>query len=387
MRKIALFVLWLAFLCGPFGTLPSAACIWDRDTLAMERARFPGVNELIVGYFPRHSQAYYQWRLEQVLSTPVDRRTPADYDDLAASYDKLGQHRRAIETMLDKIERYPDRGRYESQANLGTFYIHDGELSKGLTHIEQAIAINPDAHFGREVYQKLLVQYMLETGGPANVERLTNLEAHPGTEPSGFIAFVLDQQNIADDRAARDFEIDRAIEGVLGMMRFGHYDSPVLLEVLGELLLFGGETDNQQRLASRAFLKASYEVDDPLAQAAFRKLAEYALVTQEGMSIELIEQRLKQELAQGETYFAQIEKEEQRWAEAGKDLDAEFAKRYYDAPVLTNASDEKPRLSPTQSAIRSLLIGVGVVVAVIAGLCVLLFAFKKRRLVGTEPAV
>ena len=40
------------------------ACLWDVDTLQMERRRFPGVNELITGNFIRHSRDYYEWRLK-----------------------------------------------------------------------------------------------------------------------------------------------------------------------------------------------------------------------------------------------------------------------------------------------------------------------------------
>ena len=54
---------------------------------------------------------------------------------------------------------YP--GRYETAANLGTFYFHAGKLAEGLPHIDRALAINPDAHFGRERVQKRLVEYVV----------------------------------------------------------------------------------------------------------------------------------------------------------------------------------------------------------------------------------
>jgi hypothetical protein len=40
------------------------ACIWDYDTLAMERQRFPHALELITGKFLRHSAAFYEWRVQ-----------------------------------------------------------------------------------------------------------------------------------------------------------------------------------------------------------------------------------------------------------------------------------------------------------------------------------
>lgn len=36
------------------------ACLWDYDTLAMERSRFPSTLELITGKFLRHSPEFYQ---------------------------------------------------------------------------------------------------------------------------------------------------------------------------------------------------------------------------------------------------------------------------------------------------------------------------------------
>ena len=85
---------------------------------------------------------------------------PALADDLAAAYDKTGRDDKAIAVTLDVERKSP--GRYETAANLGTFYIHSGRYEDGLKQIERAIQINPNAHFGREVYQKLLMEYLLE---------------------------------------------------------------------------------------------------------------------------------------------------------------------------------------------------------------------------------
>ena len=44
-------------------SVPATACEWDYDTLQMERERFPGALELIVGKFLRHSEPFYEWRV------------------------------------------------------------------------------------------------------------------------------------------------------------------------------------------------------------------------------------------------------------------------------------------------------------------------------------
>ena len=168
-------------------------CLWDYETIQMEKVRFPGAAELIAGEFRRHSPEFYQWRIEDRLkkieSHPDDLSL---LDDLAVSYEKSGQTDLAIQTMLDKDQRQP--GLYETHANLGTFYIHDGQLEKGLAEIRKAIEINPDAHFGREVYQQYLVEYLIasrDEDGQLHLP-LDNEIAH--YQPTGFATFVVKKE-------------------------------------------------------------------------------------------------------------------------------------------------------------------------------------------------
>ena len=286
MNKALLIVLVLLMSASA-----AHACIWDRDTLAMERARFPEVNELIVGYFPRHSPAYYEWRKEQVLAIPVDERTPSDYDDLGASYDKLGEHEQAIQTILDKMQRYPDTGVYESLANLGTFYIHNGELEKGAEYIGKAIEINPDAHFGREVYQKLLVEYVIARRALGQAIPLEQaIQDSLDDLYSRFDRYVLDAMGFSEaDYQTQQHELKKAIKGILGMMRFGSHDSPILLEALGDLLDAQDSETGSQRLAARAYLKAAYETDDADSAARFRDKARSALISQQSTGLAGVE--------------------------------------------------------------------------------------------------
>jgi len=125
------------------------ACIWDYDTLRQERAGFPDTLELITGKFLRHSPEFYEWRIkdrgEKLKKEPNNL---AYHDDLAVAYSKVGRTNEAIATIEAKEKIKP--GLYETYANLGTFYILAGDLEKGLPYIDQALAINPDAHFGRE---------------------------------------------------------------------------------------------------------------------------------------------------------------------------------------------------------------------------------------------
>jgi hypothetical protein len=53
----------------------AVACLWDVDTLRMERSRFPSVLELITGKFLRHSPEFYRWRIRS--GRPTSMRQPS----------------------------------------------------------------------------------------------------------------------------------------------------------------------------------------------------------------------------------------------------------------------------------------------------------------------
>jgi len=313
-------------------TFPTAclACLWDSDTLEQERYRFPEAHQLIVGDFVRHSEAYYRWRIEDRQAKPLDQRTPMDYDDIAVAYDKLGQHDQAIETIHQKIRRFSSQSVYESEANLGTFLIHAGRLEEGLVHIDKAIEINPDAHFGREIYQKLLVEYVLEQRAAGNEDLPLAAKFD-----DNFVTFL--RERLGWKRENQAAETKKAITGVLGMMRFGHYDSPILLEALGDLLVAQGRDANM--LASQAYLRAAITAaQHDGASAAYFSKAHKVLEGQHNMKIKTLQKKLHEAVEEADQKFAQIQADEQAWAAAGEDLDQKFADKYYERPYLHAAT-------------------------------------------------
>ncbi len=343
-------LLWLFLLMGAvLAAKPLVACLWDRDTLAMERERFPDAIELITGKFLRHSRAYYEWRVKACEAIIQSGRYEAPLlDDLAVAYEKLGNHEKAIETILKKEKQFP--GLYETYANLGTFSIHSGELERGIKEIDRAIAINPDAHFGREIYQKLLVQYVLSK----QVDGKTPLPLDENPK-RGFADYLFKQKKMTAYEEASADELHKALKGVLGMMRFGNYDSPILLEALANLLLLGNEsaqapTKDGKRLAACAYLKASYESKEESTRQAYRDLAERALgfqttslSTRDQLSLEELEEVFKQQLAEAQAWSAELKADELAWIKAGKNPDEEFARKYDKKPALSTTFDgEKP---------------------------------------------
>jgi len=220
--------------------ITSFACINDADTLFFESQRFPNQTELMSGDFMTHSKEFYIWRAQDRLQKL--RQEPGNlsyYDDLAVSYEKMGQTQKAIET-LEKI--YKDNpNRYETIANLGTFYIHGQQYEKGVELLKKAIIINPNAHFGREVYQIKVVEYILKE----NPDKNFTLPIQKSKQ--GFADFILkdlyDKKNKNYFDASKNpeeldlytTEILKAIVGIGGMLKFGNSDSPILLEAMGDL--------------------------------------------------------------------------------------------------------------------------------------------------------
>ena len=351
LRALAL-ALSITCAIGQLYSPPASACYWDNDTLAMEKRRFPEAIELISGRFLRHSGEYYRWRVEdrrgRLAATgdaaPDEDARQAWTDDLAVALDKLGRHDEAIALLERELARAPDR--YETRANLGTFLIHAGRLEQGLVHIRRAIEINPDAHFGREVIQQRLVEYVLEvrrarpTGLPLDVRDIKpalQIIRDPKTHESRALeprmpwitSPLFGTRGFAAYAESKGHTRDEALKGVLGMMRFGQHTSPILLEALGDVLIWDHQVKRDaKRLAARAYLKASYSVEDPWAAMWYRARATLTLVGHRGVSLAQLEQRFELEQKRGELYDARIAEDEASWREAGEDLDAKFKRKY-----------------------------------------------------------
>lgn len=174
---------WILCTLSAFTCL---ACIWDRDTLAEEAKGRPETAKVIIGWFNQYPARYYEMRLERV-SQQLEAGQINAYqywdliDDAAVACDRLGRHDEAIAWMEKKAkflaEPNDDQSkehRYRYLANLGTFYAHkwvslpaetrNADLSllkQAETLIAQAIEENPDAHFGREIYQLEAIRWLI----------------------------------------------------------------------------------------------------------------------------------------------------------------------------------------------------------------------------------
>lgn len=246
-------------------------CLWDSDTLRTEAKGLPGVAEIITGRFDRFPPEYYEARLARVTvriesGESVGVVGLVDYDDAAVACDRLDRGDEAIEWMARKLaaieilestepsaaqsEEITD-ARYKYLANLGTFHAHRwlrgganredvADLERARELIAAAIEVNPDAHFGRERYQLLAIDWLLDppeiSGGIQTIFEADPTFAERGSgrwmSPS-----LLEELGYAD-----------AAEGLSGLIALGNaWESVDIFVSLGEV--FDGRDD-----ASLAYL-------------------------------------------------------------------------------------------------------------------------------------
>ena len=300
------------------GQTTCRACLWDSETLASEVARLPEAVKIMTGNFPRHSKAFFEWRVRtsrESLAQP--NASILLYDDLAVAQHKLGDHKAAIETMMAKEKIKP--GIYETYSNLGTFYIYTGDLPTALSWIDKALAINANAHFGREKYQKWLVEWVMQ-GKPYGIEGFGTYareQSIKGKSPGNSALPGLNNQWNKE-----------ATAGVLGMMRFADYDNPILQEALGDILSAGEPKVDASHLAAMAYVQAGRKPMSDLEKKAVDRKLSVALNKAQWSQREA-ETELKKHVDQGNILTAAVTKDEAIWISEGKDVSVQFISKYY----------------------------------------------------------
>jgi len=388
------------------------ACLWDYDTLAQERMKFPSALELIAGKFPRHSPAFYLWRIDDrqgKLDSGDDQASY--YDDIAVAYDKLRQDDQAIEWMHKKAAKFNDSvdNRYKTAANLGTFYLHSRQLDKGIEQLELAIKINPNAHFGRERYQLYLAKYIklrIENGqlregklvlplrneyepdfsgsdvDTDSAPKTSTLSKHEAIRHFGSAVGYFDNDSLALINKEQTAE---AVTGILGMMRFGHYDSPILLECLGDLLseTSGVNQNSAYTIAARAYMRAAdlLSQEDEASRTKYHELVKRVIHYKKNLDHKDIHHYLTLELADADAYYAQIVADEKLWISQNADVEALFQAKYYassDAQfALSDYTDDKPINTTEKLSEISIIIAISLLLLASISLYLLRRFLKK----------
>ena len=241
-----------------FTASSTQACLWDNDTLKDEQRGLPAIADVLAGKFERHSRYFYEQRI--VYMKAAIEKNPNDlaaYDNLAVAYEKLDDQDSAIAIMLQKEKIKP--AQYTTYANLGTFYLHKGDFENGIAYIKTALAINPEAHFGREEYQLKLAEFLhRRKTDPSSVTSKDFLDLNLDPEQGRYFPGRPDG---LWENARTQFKLKpNVFDGIVGMLRFGTGRSPDLYYVLGGLLTLRGD----KHLAYRAY-KRAIELNHPLS--------------------------------------------------------------------------------------------------------------------------
>jgi tetratricopeptide (TPR) repeat protein len=241
----------VAALLGATLFSPTArACPWDNETYAAEAASLPCVFDTLIGAFPRHSKAFHEARLR--AAEAVLDWAPAHLDALDAkgvALMKLGRLDEARAVMTRRAALAPRD--YASHANLGTIYTFTGEWPKALAAIDRALAIDPEAHFGREKYHKKLVEFLQRIAADPSLALRENFLGIELTEE--------DRIHGSKQAFSRAGAEESAFDALVSMIAvYGADQISHVYFAFGELLALHGD----KRLAWTAYQRA-LELDHP----------------------------------------------------------------------------------------------------------------------------
>ena len=243
MKSFALFAVAAVI------ALPARACMNDRDSdsLATQAAQLPETLRVITGRFERNPSLYYRMRIARERAALA--ATPKQfglYDDIGVALDKLGRDDEALQTMNAKRAVLPafnpkDKANreawYRTFANEGTFRAHRflksgapvekiGEMEKARAQIKRAIEIKPDAHFGRERYQLMAMDWIIACKWKLTTKTLGEWMA--GRDNWGEVNNV---------QTLKSSNRGRAVKGLSGLIVLGGaWESPDVFEALGAAL-------------------------------------------------------------------------------------------------------------------------------------------------------
>lgn len=348
-----------------------AGCIWDRDTLANEANGIPDVISVITGRFERNPPRYYEMRLERVAQNV--RQNPDDlalYDDAGAACDRLGRGDEAI-AWMDRKREVMDRlkepassdHRYRYHANLGTFLAHRwfknganpdriDEMKAAAGHIRKAIKINPNAHFGREKYQLIAMEWIL-AGAPGS-----------HSAPGDFLRWRIFDDIEAKRRVADEYR--DAPAGLAGLVVLGNaWESVDVFHALAEALA----RERKYKPAYLAELRCVELIDSGANSLQEVDPAELRRLIARGIAI------LEEDKPSLRAKFRELRADADRWHEertefmlaklhtgSHPDWDANFWDGYRErpAPSLNVAGEQNPWTLPAAATGLTAVLATGI---------------------------
>lgn len=449
-RHVWLFLAVLAsggaLLCGfggpqlfPEWTVPADSCPLPHHVPkfpGVASLRFAMVHDVLTERYAKHGPAWYEERnrrtrlllAKESSKKETSRKHLELIDDLAAGLDLLGQHAESVSMMREKLDLQRQLGHtgmdlYSTYANLGTFLIlweiHDGladkkkakaGLEEGTRLIHEAIAINPRSHFGREIWQAVVLEYLLAALDNPEVlvkfdmagNRLDEAAPFPGGKSwqargwSGrcgdAFAYLQIPEKEQDPARLQEFRqfittltpgaewgvlntshkgpvpFDEPTLGIIGMWRLGGGPNPIFAMALGEIMLRVGQGYIAWNAYERAFMLAG-----GIPEEVRQKFKDHCRARQRSIEASLPQAETPRlrfafgaNLQQGLQYQQEYQAYEARRIRDGASIDdpqffADFEKAH--GPIASPVGDEDrfvPRdaASPTFS-LPMMLLGAG----------------------------
>lgn len=114
---------------------------------------------LILGQFPHHSLAFYEY--EEVKNQKILEKKPMAFEvrnDLAVAYLKQEKWDLAIQEFKKNEELHS--GKYKTAANLGVMYKKMGKYKLAAEYIQKSLQIQPEGHMGLGDYYLKMIQWL-----------------------------------------------------------------------------------------------------------------------------------------------------------------------------------------------------------------------------------
>jgi hypothetical protein len=429
--------------------------------------RFAMVHDVIHERFPRHGHAYYEERNRRAIEAMKEDEAklasgakPSDQywvllDDLGVGLERLGKHEEAVARMRKKLTQQQElvflgnNYLYSTYANLGTFLIlwqiaegFDKPNAKDRTKesiewIRKAIDAKPDSHFGREIWQLVLEEFVLtvldnpklflwydmvgnrldKEVNPATLRSFKGAWAHgdarwaktflQDTSPSPVVGRETDDKREhfreqitlvgAEDGWAQEVKtshtkplpFDEPALGIIGMWRYGGGANPHFALALGEITLRVG----QRYIAWTAYERAA-QLAPALGEPTAAKFIEHCRKRQKVIEDQLpasevaeMRPRFEKELAFGQRYQKAYQDYEARRIQEGASIDDPH---FYDAFSTSFTAEHGPIASPVGVEDHFVVEGQSLFVRISrtslpavllsAGLCAFLTACRLRFL-------
>lgn len=217
----------------------------------------PDAVQAATGRFERNPPQYYQMRIDR--EAPEVKRNPKNlelYDDIAVAYARLGHNDLAIDWIERKHLQMGDLSKahsvggkldgfseaaYRYYANAGTFWVHRwaqnggkaseiSQVARARDLIKRAIEVNPDAHFGREIVQLRVMEWLID------------LKTHKRDQPTTLGEFLessarSDAGSGPDSNMRFRGSLDKDIKGLIGLISLGAgWESPDMFEALDQCI-------------------------------------------------------------------------------------------------------------------------------------------------------